>query len=222
MAATLSHGKPSKPTGNGLGIPAWGIASFYPLQGDWTEDDYLELERCIGNRMVELSDGCLEILPMPDFYHQRIVKMLCRCLDDFIVPRGEGETAMAPLPVRLGKGKFREPDIGYFESYRIADARKPPDGADLVVEVVSPGEANRERDLVIKRREYARARLREYWIVDPEERTITVLTLSGKTYKVHRVFKEGMYATSKLLKGFSVAASDLFAAGEGKQQQSGR
>jgi Uma2 family endonuclease len=142
--------------------------------------------------------------------------MLCRCLDDFLGPNARGEVAQAPLPVRLSAGKLREPDIGYFESHRIKDSRKPPEGADLVIEVVSPGEPNRERDLVIKRREYAKAKIREYWIVDPETKTITVLTLSGKAYKVHGNFKEGDVATSKLLKGFKVAASDVFAAGEGK------
>lgn len=84
------------------------------------------------------------------------------------------------------------------------------------MEVVSPGEENRERDLVVKRREYAKAKIREYWIVDPEQKTITVLTLSGSTYKVHGVFKPGEFATSKLLKGFKVAVTDVFEAGDGK------
>jgi Uma2 family endonuclease len=105
----------------------------------------------------------------------------------------------------------------YFEARRIRDAEeKPLDGADLVMEVVSPGNKNRERDLGIKRREYAKAKIPEYWIVDPETKTITVLTLSGRTYKVHGEFKHGMDATSKLLKGFKVAVADAFAAGEAK------
>lgn len=84
------------------------------------------------------------------------------------------------------------------------------------MEVVGRGRRNRERDLVTKRKEYAKAGVREYWIVDPDKKTITVLTLAGKTYKVHGDFKEGDDATSKLLKGFRVAVSDVFAAGEGK------
>ncbi len=153
---------------------------------------------------------------MPDLYHQLIVKFLLFALDDFVIPLDRGTTAMAPLPVRLGRGKFREPDIGYFEKHRIKDVRTPPESADLVMEVVSSGHENRERDLVIKRREYAKAGIREYWIIDPKEETITVLTLAGKTYKVHGVFKPDEEATSKLLKGFKVAVSDAFSAGEGK------
>ena len=165
--------------------------------------------------MIELCNGYLEILPMPDSYHQRIVKMLLACLDRYLLPLKRGEALMAPLPIRLGKGKFREPDIGFFET-PIEDPRKPPEGVDLAIEVVSPGSGNRERDLVDKRRDYAKAGVREYWIVDPEEKTITVLALSGKSFKVHGVFKDGEDATSKLLKGFKVAVSDVFAAGEGK------
>ena len=197
--------------------PAWGIASFYPLQGDWTEDDYLELESNIGNQMIELADGCLEILPMPGLKHQRIVKWMLRQVDDFVSPRKMGEVAMAPLPVRLFAGQIREPDILYFESNRTSDAEEIPlDGADLVMEVPSPGARNRERDLETKRIEYAKAKIPEYWIIDPKEKTITVLTLSGRTYKVHGIFKLGDEATSKLLKGFKVAVSDVFAAGDGK------
>ena len=113
-------------------------------------------------------------------------------------------------------GTIREPDIAFFKSHRIKDKRKPPEGADLVIEIVSPGSESRERDLVEKREDYARAKISEYWIVDPEEKAITVLTLAGKSYKVHGIYKPGDQATSKLLKGFKVAVSDVFAAGERK------
>jgi Uma2 family endonuclease len=216
MPAVLESAKLDHRSNGKVGEPVWELAKLYPLQGEWTEEDYLALEREIGNQMIELSDGFLEILPMPDLCHQLIVKFILFALDDFVVPLKRGITATAPLPVRLGRGKFREPDIGYFEAHRIKDVRTPPESADLVMEVVSPGHSNRERDLVDKRRDYAKAGIREYWIVDPKEETITVLTLVGKTFKVHGVFKPGEEATSKLLKGFMVAVSDVFAAGEGK------
>jgi Uma2 family endonuclease len=217
MATALEHLKQSKPVKNGVGKPAWDIALSYPMQGDWTEEDYLDLESTFGNRMIELANGCLEVLPMPSLKHQRIVKWLLGKVDEFVVPRKLGEAAMAPLPVRLFRGQIREPDIIYFEARRIIDAdTKPLDGADLVMEIPSRGRKNRERDLQTKREEYARAKITEYWIVDPETKTITVLTLSGKSYKVHGVCKPGENAVSKLLKGFKVSVSDVFAAGEGR------
>ncbi len=61
-------------------------------------------------------------------------------------------------------------------------------------------------DIETKRVEYAQAGIPEYWIVDPEEETITVLVLKPrrKTYVEHGRFGKGTRATSKLLPGFSV------------------
>ena len=78
------------------------------------------------------------------------------------------------------------------------------EGADLVMEVVSPGDEDRRRDLKTKREEYAQAGIPEYWIIDPELERITVLTLEGQTYVVHGEFSRGEQATSKLLPGFAV------------------
>jgi len=87
------------------------------------------------------------------------------------------------------------------------------DGADLVMEVVSRDPTDRKRDLEVKPGEYARARIPEYWIVDPEERQIKVLTLEGQTYKVHGEFGPGTVATSVLLPGFAVSVDEVLAAG---------
>jgi hypothetical protein len=62
-------------------------------------------------------------------------------------------------------------------------------GADLVIEVVSPDDP--QRDLVTKRSEYAQAGIPEYWIVDPQTETITVLRLEDARYVEHGVFRPG-------------------------------
>src|SRR5438128_2314589 len=78
----------------------------------------------------------------------------------------------------------------------IRNLYRPPRGADLAMEVVSPGKASRKRDLREKRREYAKAKIEEYWIVDPQERNITVLSLQNGKYRVHGAFVPGEQATS--------------------------
>ncbi len=72
------------------------------------------------------------------------------------------------------------------------------------MEIVS--ESNRPHDLVTKRDEYARAGIPEYWIVDPEQETITIFVLKPrrKTYVEHGAFRKGQRAPSKLLPGFTV------------------
>jgi len=79
-----------------------------------------------------------------------------------------------------------------------------------VMEVVSS--EYRRHDLETKRREYAQAGIPEYWIVDPDEEQITVLTLKGKRYAAHGVFEQGMVARSALLAGFEVAVDEVWAA----------
>jgi hypothetical protein len=71
----------------------------------------------------------------------------------------------------------------------------------MVFEVVSEGDENRDRDLVEKRELYAKAGFAEYWIVDPELRTVTVLSLDGPAYRVAGEYKEGDQAASILLPG---------------------
>ena len=190
--------------------PIWDIAHLFPAQGFMDEEEYLALDT---NHLVEFSHGRLEVLPMPSLSHQRIVLFLIQLLTQFLNVHRLGEALISPLRVQLWPGKFREPDI-VFMSDEHADRKTERYliGADLVMEVVSPD--NRQRDLVIKRREYAQAGIPEYWIVDPQEGEITVLTLAGGKYAVHGVFVPGERADSVLLAGFSVEVEEVFAAAE--------
>ena len=81
-------------------------------------------------------------------------------------------------------------------------------GADLVVEIISPDKP--ERDLIEKRLDYAEAHIPEYWIVNPQSETITVLRLEGPAYIEHGVFERGAEATSVLLAGFRVNVDTVF------------
>ena len=150
---------------------------------------------------------------MPSQSHQLITIILFRLLSRFVEAKRLGMVLIAPMRIQLWPGKIREPDI-MFMLARHATRRSEQlwRGADLVMEVVSPD--NRGRDLVIKRREYAQAGIPEYWIVDPQEREITVLTLTNGKYAVHGVFVPGGRADSVLLAGFSVDVAEVFAAAE--------
>ena len=200
----------------GLGQPAWDIALIFPSQGEWTDEEYLELENNSENRLVELNDGVLEVLPVPDLFHQGIVRFLFKAMDEHVTSHELGEVFFSPLPIRLWERQFREPDLVFLKKERVKNRRKPPQGADIVMEVVSKGKKNRQRDLSTKRRVYAKAKIPEYWIVDPEHKTITVLWLTGERYKVHGKFRPGQEAVSLLLEGFTVNVAEVFAAGDGK------
>ncbi|MDZ4685004.1 MAG: Uma2 family endonuclease [Planctomycetaceae bacterium] len=214
MSSVLTPATVAAPE-SALGQPTWEITRLFPWQGQWTETEFVSLDApCL----AELNDGVLEFPEMPDRAHQWLQKILLRLLDDYVMQHRLGEVLGAPTPIRLRPGKLREPDVFYLSNARRpADPRAIPDGADLVVEIVSITPKSRRHDVVTKRSEYAAAGFPEYWIVDPETDTITVLTLpAGATeYAVHGEFRPGQQATSVLLPGFAVDVAACFAAGRG-------
>ena len=191
--------------------PAWDVALLFPAQGGWSEGDYLALHT---NQLVELSDGNLEVLPMPTPPHQGIVRYLFGLLSSFVISGGLGTVYFAPLRIHIREKTFREPDIIFISLEHLQRiGPKYLTGADLVMEIVSPDHEAHERDYEAKRADYAELGIPEYWIVDPQTERITVLTLEGQQYRVHGEFSPGQQATSVLLPGFAVDASSVFAAG---------
>src|SRR4051794_36056985 len=157
------------------GEPTWEIATLFPAQGHWSVEEYLDLQ---GNHLIEFNDGFIEVLPMPTMRHQLIVMFLSDVLRAFLKARDAGRLLVAPFRIRLSPKQIREPDVMVMLSENAHRMNNEYwEGADLVVEVVS--EEGRQRDLEIKRAEYAAAGIPEYWIVDPQQNTITVLTLDG-------------------------------------------
>ena len=190
-------------------VPPDGSAAIDPesLQGLWTETQYLRLTDHV-RRLLEFTDGRLEVLPTPTDRHQIISRSLFLALFPFVRNLG-GTVLHAPLRLRIRDGKYREPDLLLVRN--ADDLRRQNDywrGADLVAEVVSPDDP--ERDTVIKRLDYAQARIPEYWIVDPGDETVTVLVLDGGAYAEHGVFRRGRRAESVCLDGFSVSVSEVF------------
>jgi len=160
------------------------------------------------NRLIEFTDGFLEVLPRPTDKHQCVSRFMFLAFWRYLEPRG-GTAHFAPLRLRVRPGKFREPDIIVLLS--ATDKRRQNRfwlGADLAVEVVS--EDKPERDLIDKRGDYAEARLPEYWIVNPQTETITVLRLQGDFYEEAGAYRCGQSAASVLMPEFSVAVDEVF------------
>ena len=147
---------------------------------------------------------------MPTDSHQSILLLLFRLLDQRVLTTG-GVALVAPLRLRIRENRFREPDLMLLQDAN--DPRRQDRywlGADLVAEVVSP--ADPERDYVRKRADYAEAGIPEYWIVDPRQQAVTILTLGEDGYIDRAPLGLGAVATSSVLDTFSVAVSALFEA----------
>jgi Uma2 family endonuclease len=180
-----------------------------PLQGYWTEEQYLRLTDQT-NHLIEFTNGVIEVLPVPTREHQRISAYLYRMLFAATQVLG-GIILYAPLRVQIRPGTFREPDL-----VLLLDEHDPRNqdafwlGADLVVEIVSPDRP--QRDLEEKPIDYAEAGISEYWIVNPLDHTIRVLTLADDGYRLHGNFVRGEQATSALLADLVVNVDAVFAA----------
>jgi Uma2 family endonuclease len=189
------------------GQPVWALAERFPRQGHWTELEFFALPE--GYPRVELSNGHLEVLPLPTDKHQAVLTAVLLLLLGYAKKIGAW-VRPAGIHVRLREGQLRGPDVAFLTKKNAAlRGNKFWSGADLVVEVVSEGAEARARDYVEKREEYAKAGIPEYWIVDPEDGLITVLRLEGEAYVEHGVSRRGDTATSATFDGLSCSATDI-------------
>jgi Uma2 family endonuclease len=157
----------------------------------------------------ELIDGELIVTPSPIPTHQIVSLNLVRQLDQHINATGLGRLLYAPVDIRFTPDNVLIPDIVFIARDRLhiigpkaIDA--PP---ELVVEILSPG--TRQRDLATKRDLYARFGVREYWIVDPEPRTLVVLGLVSDRYAPISAAEDGTIR-SRVLPDLELAPATVF------------
>lgn len=184
--------------------PSW------PAQGEWTYEDYLRLPED-GNR-YEVIRGVLYVSPAPAYKHQFVVGELAFALRSFLKERRLGVVLEAPFDVKLpfGIASPVQPDVIFFRTGNTPGWEdKSFEGVpDLVAEVLSP--KTRGRDRTLKLQAYEDAGVPEYWLVDPDERTVVVCVLKrGKHTELIRG-GDGDEVGSSVLPGFRVNVSDLF------------
>lgn len=191
------------------------MASAVLLPGVYrlTYRDWLELSH--EHFLYELLDGELHISASPSLRHQRICPELQVALVNHARRHGDGEVFQAPTGVRLSDNDVVEPDLIMILSNGVATigAQAIEGPPDLVVEVLSPGTAH--RDLGRKRDLYERHGVREYWVVDPESRSIEVLSNRDGHFSQVGLHKVGDILSSRVLPLFELELTDLFLAAGG-------
>ena len=178
----------------------------------FTYEDYKSLPESETKR-YELLGGDLVLVPSPTEYHQRISRNLEFMLWRFVKEQDLGWVYDAPLDVVLGQGDTREvvqPDIFFIskEREKIIAEEEIRGAPDLVVEIISPGTA--ERDRGYKKTLYARHGVKEYWIVDPKGKAVEIYTLGTKGFELVKVYKAGEILESPLLPGLVVDLKEVF------------
>lgn len=173
----------------------------------WTYDEVLaELPET--NQGMELWDGELVMSPSPRPGHQKVVLRIARLLEDFVLPRQLGEVFVSPLDVVLSPRRVVQPDVIFVSQANGGIIQDRIHGApDLLVEVVSEGTWRRDR--IEKKALYEQFRVAEYWMVDPEARTIEVFALTQGAYQLHARGEGAEAVSSRVLPGFSLAFSQI-------------
>ena len=176
--------------------------------GTWVYEDLFSLPDD-GTR-YEIIEGELYETPSPSLAHAITVRNLVLLLGRVLESLG-GTILFAPLDVFFPGADPVQPDIlailpGWGGTLR----QRGPEGApDLAIEVLSP--SNRGHDLLTKRSLYARAGVREYWIVDPASKTVDVLTLDRDAFHTVQTAAEDASVISPLLGGATFPLAEIFA-----------
>jgi Uma2 family endonuclease len=163
-----------------------------------------------GNR-YELIDGELLVSKAPGLIHQRSLGRLFNRLSNYLMVSLVGELILNPGVV-FDDYNGVIPDLVFVSAGRehILTPRGLIAAPDLVVEIVSPGEQNRERDRQTKRQLYSVRGVREYWVIDPELRTIEVYRQQENALVLTATLHEGDALTSPLFPGFSCPVAEIF------------
>ena len=173
----------------------------------YTYDDYLKTP---DDKRYELIEGELYMTPSPITNHQRISGRIEFELRKFVVENDCGEVFDAPYDVYFDDENVVQPDILFISKDRlnIIGDKNLQGAPDLVIEILS--ESNAYRDLIQKKKLYARFGVKEYWIVVPGEKTIDIHILKEKTYQLYKTLGEDDTLESQILKGFKMELKAIF------------
>src|SRR5918997_2753133 len=152
--------------------------------GTWTYEDLFSLPD--DGRRYEIIEGELYEKPSPSWAHAAVIASLITMLIPLVTRLG-GRWFTAPVDVFFQGANPVQPDIlVLLPDWPGSLTQRGIEGApDLLVEVLSP--SNRGHDLLTKRALYARAGVREYWIVDPTNCTVEILTLDRDAFHTVQV-----------------------------------
>jgi Uma2 family endonuclease len=173
-----------------------------------TYDDYARLPE---GSSYQLIDGDLIMTPAPNIAHQTVAIRLGSELHLFVSHQALGKVLTAPTDVYFSETNTFQPDILFIAKGRLDIIKESRiEGApDLVIEILSP--TTGYYDLIHKKNIYESSGVKEYWLVDPVEKTIEVLGNSRDGFVLHTRAKGEGTVTSNLIAGFSVDIHKLFA-----------
>jgi Uma2 family endonuclease len=178
-----------------------------------TYDDFLRFPD--DGKRHEIIDGVHYVTPAPNIAHQRLLGRLYFALESYLrAHKGRGQVYLSPLDVLFTEFDIVEPDLLLVlrDQLEILTEQNVQGAPALVIEIKSP--STRRRDETIKRQLFDRGGVREYWLVDPRNRSVTIFrrTVNGAFPRAAALHVgDQVVLTTPLLPGFSLGLAELFA-----------
>ncbi|MFY9341176.1 MAG: Uma2 family endonuclease [Planctomycetota bacterium] len=172
----------------------------------WTYADYCKIPA--DGRRHEIIDGRHYVSPAPDERHQAASLELSIAIGLKVKRAGLGRIYTAPFDVHLGRGTLVQPDLVVVHRRNLAviGARKITGVPDLVVEILSP--STRGSDRREKKARYQRAGVREFWIVDTDEKTVEQFVLRNGRYGAAVVWRERVRLS--IMRGITIDLTNVW------------
>ena len=198
--------------------PAWlgqSVRSCYSLDmavtteqktKRWTYEEYYRLD---DDKRYEIIDGELLMAPAPDTWHQDWLNSLNLLITPFVRKNRLGRVFISPVDVVLDPENTVQPDLVFISAanLQIIQKRAIFGVPDLMVEFVSPSSVRRDR--YDQKGLYARFGVKEYWIGDPANKSLEVLTLKGPDYELYCSAEECGEITSLVIPGLKFDLLEL-------------
>jgi Uma2 family endonuclease len=174
---------------------------------------FREMEFPEGDTAIyELIQGEIVKRASPNTPHQRVSIKLIRKLDRFLENNDIGEIFHTPYDVYLDEENAGiQPDLLFVSKERrfiVRENNGVVGAPDLVVEILSKGTMDKDRG--VKKDVYEQFAVREYWIVDPRNRSIEVYRMENDRYRLFSFAEESGTVKSAVLPGFELEVSGIF------------
>ena len=172
----------------------------------WTYEEYYRLD---DDQRYEIIHGNLLMAPAPDTWHQDWSRELTVILAGYVKRTKLGKVFASPVDVVLDAENTVQPDLVFISSANlgIIQQRAIFGTPDLLVELVSPSSVRRDR--YDKKELYARFGVKEYWIGDPANKALEVLTLKEGRYELQCCAEVKGKLTSLVLAGLEFDLSAI-------------
>ena len=184
----------------------------YTKQRFLSFEEYLDYDDGI-DKLYELFNGeLIELAPESG----KNIRIAISLLFEFGAVVGRARVRNHGLEIEvIGEPKNRYPDftvireehVELLENRNTIRLTMPP--PLLVIEVVSPGSLQRDRDYIAKRRQYEDIGIPEYWIVDPQLNQVTVLAIKEENYAEVGIFQDQQTVVSPTFPELALSASQI-------------